>query len=376
MSSKSKGTPASVKTADAASTCKVCKKLVKDSDKALECEICNDWSHSKCLNLSDTEYEFLGSHRNCHWYCLPCDKNFGKVLAMLAEMKKTNEKTETRMNEITEIVTVVESEIATVNANITELHSKMQDQDLTKNMTLSVDARVIKGLGPLNDEIGELKLKLSEIDTKLETAIEAKLAGCLEGSVKTIVENPLWSGIVAKEVDTQLKQVSSEVNSFQQILDEAKAQSNEEKDRESRSANVILYRVPEAETRDERVIADKAFALELMQEALELGISESDIKAVFRLGKRGQNSRPMIIQFKEKSAKNKLMESLSRLRNAEDKFKRISVTHDLTKREREECKLLVTEAKAKQDSEAGDFLWRVRGPPGQLKVVKLRKHVM
>jgi len=55
---------------------------------------------------------------------------------------------------------------------------------------------------------------------------------------------------------------------------------------------------------------------------------------------------------------------LFKLRDAPDKFKNVSITHDLTKKERSECKLLIDEAKKKQSEETGEFLWQVRRPPG------------
>ena len=67
------------------------------------------------------------------------------------------------------------------------------------------------------------------------------------------------------------------------------------------------------------------------------------------------------------------MESLFKLRTAEDKFRNISI-HDLTQKERAECKTLIEEAKKKQAEEQGEFIWRVRGLPGQLKLTKLKKH--
>ena len=43
----------------------------------------------------------------------------------------------------------------------------------------------------------------------------------------------------------------------------------------------------------------------------------------------------------------------------------------MTKLEREQCKKLVAEAKAQETS--GEFIFRVRGPPGAMKIVKLKK---
>jgi hypothetical protein len=129
----------------------------------------------------------------------------------------------------------------------------------------------------------------------------------------------------------------------------------------------------ESDSREERMKADKGFCMLLLNEALELDAQESDIKSVFRLGKKGQSNRPLLIQFREKTVKNRVMKSLFKLKRADDKFMNMSVTHDLTHLERTECKTLVEEAKKKQQEEQGEFYWRVRGLPGQLKLVKIRK---
>ena len=100
---------------------------------------------------------------------------------------------------------------------------------------------------------------------------------------------------------------------------------------------------------------------------------EEDLQHVFRLGARGETPRPLLVQLSSHHLKNVIMESLYRLKQAEHKFKSVIVSHDLTKSEREECKKLVEEAKelTKQNS-SGEFAFRVRGPPGKMKIVKLR----
>ena len=70
------------------------------------------------------------------------------------------------------------------------------------------------------------------------------------------------------------------------------------------------------------------------------------------------------------------MESLSKLRNAEDRYRKISVSHDMTENEREQCKMLVKEAKEKQcNDQSGEWLYRVKGMSGDMRVVKLRKQL-
>ena len=100
----------------------------------------------------------------------------------------------------------------------------------------------------------------------------------------------------------------------------------------------------------------------------------NDVKAVFRMGVRGNNARPLMIQFLERTTKNLFMTSLYKLGEAEERFRTISVAHDMTKKEREDIKKLVSEGKAKQEEEEeGNFVWRVRGLPGQMRLVRLRR---
>ena len=69
------------------------------------------------------------------------------------------------------------------------------------------------------------------------------------------------------------------------------------------------------------------------------------------------------------------MENLSKLKEASAKYKRVIVVHDMTKKEREECRTLVDEAKTKTAQDpSGEWVYVVRGPPGQMKVLKVRKH--
>src|SRR6476469_76763 len=133
---------------------------------------------------------------------------------------------------------------------------------------------------------------------------------------------------------------------------------------ESRSGNNIIYRIVECEVAEERLKHDKTFCLELFHEVLGVDVHEDDFKSLYRLGKKspvasheGGKDRPLLIQLREKATKNKIMESLFNLKKASDKFKNISVTHDMTQNERDDCKKLVKKAQKKQSEEQGECLW-------------------
>ena len=104
-----------------------------------------------------------------------------------------------------------------------------------------------------------------------------------------------------------------------------------------------------------------------------------DIDRVFRLGKRTDPStpnaspRPLLVQFGSYGIKNLLMESLYKLKNVEQKFKGVNIAHDMTPKERNECKRLLSEAKQKQaEDSSGEYIYRVRGYPGKMKIVPVK----
>jgi len=129
--------------------------------------------------------------------------------------------------------------------------------------------------------------------------------------------------------------------------------------------NVFIYKVPESkEARaDDRNKEDISFCLQLFNNVLQAGVAEEDFVHVFRLGRRGEDgeARPLMVQLASYTYKNLIMESLYKLRHAQHKFKGVTVSHDMTKSEREECKRLVKDAKAMSEQDSlGEFLYRVR----------------
>ena len=110
---------------------------------------------------------------------------------------------------------------------------------------------------------------------------------------------------------------------------------------------------------------------------LNVGIIEEDVKKIMRLGRFGasESSRPIMIQFGNRNVKNLVMESLYKIKHLDSKFKSVIVTHDLTKKEREECNELVEEAKLKNPTRSfGGLGLSSEGPTGKKMIIqKFRK---
>ena len=115
-----------------------------------------------------------------------------------------------------------------------------------------------------------------------------------------------------------------------------------------------MYKVQEPRTtnQEERWREVRELCLELFNKILRVPIKEEDVKKFVRLGKMNsvqeRKPRPFLIQFRDRVLKNMIMESLGKLKDADEIFKKIIFTHVMTMEDREEYKRLVNEAKAKQ----------------------------
>lgn len=101
---------------------------VRDKDHTLEFEICELWFHTKCQDVSDSEYEFLSDHKSVHWYCEVCNRNVAKVIKMVSGIRLKQERLEEAVKKITE-------DVASLSADINN----------TKQSVCTVD-KAVKGL--------------------------------------------------------------------------------------------------------------------------------------------------------------------------------------------------------------------------------------
>ena len=131
--------------------CPCCSKAVKEKDMALECEICDDWFHIKCQEISVEEYNFLSEHASVHWYCFTCNKNVANVIKLVSSMKLRQEKFEECMIKICEDLSKVTAEahsnkqsIAAVDKKVEKLVAGNLSQCLIKVIESKVEAAVCK----------------------------------------------------------------------------------------------------------------------------------------------------------------------------------------------------------------------------------------
>jgi len=329
-----------------AAKCSLCEKVVSEKDLGIQCELCEAWFHASCSGVGDI-YTFLGKCDNLHWFCNQCNKNARKTLLSLTRVEDKINKVEQEMSTLRADFDVrfggVSKEVEALKCEKVKL-----GQELNKLKEV-VDRELLKVTNDVKKEVDDcMTLFQQDVTNKMEDAIDKKL------DFKSI----------------QLEQMKESITQTQAKVDE-------QKDKEERINNIIIYRVPESQSQNasERGNDDKRFVEQLLC-GLQVGIVPEDIKKVMRLGKltddTSRGPRPLLVYLYSRIAKNLVMEGLYKLKSMETKFRSVIIAHDMTKLERQECKSLVQEAKQRTENETGEWVHRVRGPPGKMHIVRIR----
>ena len=89
------------------------------------------------------------------------------------------------------------------------------------------------------------------------------------------------------QVDKSLETVTEDLQKVRTSLTTAEAQAKEQREKEDRRNNLILYSVPESgeDRGQERNKKDREFCLQLSNNVLQAGIDDDDILRSFRLGR-------------------------------------------------------------------------------------------
>lgn len=153
----------------------------------------------------------------------------------------------------------------------------------------------------------------------------------------------------------------------------------------NREANFIMYRVKEVDSDNslDRKEGDTIFVNQFLD---FIHADSVNVVSVVRLGKRpkqGENAdtpinvdRPIKVICGNADQKREVLRKVSNLKHADDEnaFKQVSVTHDMTRAEREENKRKLEEAKKKtlDGNDDGKYIFKVRGPPWNRRTVRLQ----
>ncbi len=291
------------------SPCGRCRKLVKRGDCALQCEICRQWFHIKCEEVTKQEYKMMQEsnqpkqakkHIKLHWFCATCNCQTVDFMTGLSIQQG-------RLDNIERRVEGIENDIKTNNENVESLKERVN--------------KIENNQGNLTKCDGD------------------------EGELHKILRK-------------KLKEHSDE---------------EREQNRRKNNIVVFNLPESDGGTPQDRMNRDLEAFNKLTKEGCKMEVKKNEIEKCYRLGKVENNkTRPLLIKLKDEEKKKKLFLSLQTLREHKGKYENVKIGHDMTKTQREEHKAKIEEAK-KMDEEEGseNYIHLVRGPPENLRIVKV-----
>ena len=285
---------------------------------------------------------------------------------------------------------------------MTKKHAKIIGENQTLQQQFNISREQEENLRNLLEErektIDETQSKLNEI----EQTHENHGSNVLNGKVLTKLINERFNKIeenidqlITKKLAKNSKEVEQieakinealdknnsyadtrksnlEVNNFAAIIKTTKNDDLiEKKERERRSAKLIIYGIDEVSDDQNNVNEhDKKFVHSFLD---IIGITTFP-KQIVRLGKPNENKmRPVKLVMAKSGDKDTIMSRLGNLKNAEEIYRKVSVRDDYTIEERGLIKEWVTKAE-KKNKEENTQAWKVRGTPKNgLRLVKITK---
>ena len=202
-------------------------------------------------------------------------------------------------------------------------------------MSIEQDAKGANNEGSGTAKIEELiNKRFDNIDRSIDAMIEQKLAAVFPPATSAS-SNP---GETKKSFSTAL------TTAFRNSKNEAVVQ---EKEREKRSTNLIIYGIGESSEGDPKE-HDKTFVASLLE---KIGVAQRP-KQLFRLGAQADGkTRPVKLIMETEADKDTIMARLGNLKNAEDAYRKVSIRDDYTVEEREMVREYVKKAEAKNLAE-------------------------
>ena len=232
------------------------------------------------------------------------------------------------------------------------------------------EAKVESAVDNIQKRVGDYERSMQDFNEKMQELYASKADDSKVEDIKRTYAGVTNNAKVEEVLQNFRDRLDEDKELAKKMLEETKERIQNEKERETRKNNIVVYRVEEnaSSSSEDRQKYDRQYAKDLVR-TLKIPCGDEDIGRVIRLGAKGSTDRPLLIEFKSI-----IMESLSLLQDAVNRFRSVSISHDMTKSERMQCKEAVVKAKEKRAADqSGEFKSLVRGIPGNMRVITARK---
>ena len=333
--------------------------VIKNSYGLSVAFVVGDFDH-KCQRLSAAHMQALNKRKDIFWVCQPCmELHCPDPEAGLLKLT-TNTTTLPDLPDLTNATMLVslEEKIGQL------LEAQKTLQASFNNIQIDIIENIPKTLSQdIDSKIDNLQTKISSQIIESTNEVPAKIEA--SKTLANIINSNQSSSNAPLSV-AYLKKAMSEL-------------SDEDKDKEIRSRGLVIYRakeqIKEGTESESNTDEDEQLVKGLLS---HLHVDIDEIEKVFRLGKfdaakTAENKfRPIKVRLRSSSARDLVLKSLSKLKDAPTYLNTLSIRQDLNAQQRVELNEKVKEAYEKSKEET-DVVYRVRGGPGNYRLIKQTK---
>ena len=178
-------------------------------------------------------------------------------------------------------------------------------------------------------------------------------------SNRCLWSNKSYADTLKKKLFERDNQSNAGCSDFRSIIKENKNDELiTERERQLRATNIIIHGMgEEIENGKEK---DVEFVIAFLEKLGKKSKPSSNV----RLSNFDPNkTRPLKLKMSSEAEKEHIMSRRPNLKNAEDRFRKVSGTENYTVEERKEIKKYVEKAKEPNRNETRNIIWKVRGTP-------------
>lgn len=369
--------------------CMICD-TTNDDWQLIDCTVCQGEVCPGCSGIDAQMIKsiYFSKLPGFGWTCQACER----TKSTMHNMKKVIEENKEANLMVNKTLTSMQ---ANSNARLGALETKLDEMEdrITEQLKAEFPGLIKKELLQVEEKLTmKLQEQINDMEEKVSEKMDKKVKD-IEKVVNQIKQNPAQEAEIERRVKEEVRRElerrqgspttsgaryrgTDQVSPGTQLRQTVASVTAEMRSREGRRRNMVLYNLEEPEVNNNKELREKADRKKVIDIATNtLGIKdmkEREITGISRLGDKTEDRpRPLKVELTSEPRKTLIFNRLIRLRNTE--HDRLSFTHDMTRLEREQQKKLVVEAKRKEAEDGGKSRFRVRGPPWDMRIVKLEK---
>ena len=277
-----------------------CGEQVVNGEKAVQCDKCKVWFHAQCQDIPKPAHDALVKYKCLSWLCASCKNTIHKI-----KSKDSGINTNACLKSLEEKVEAIGK---SVREHMVVIVQSLKEQEQIVNDTSRILERSYRD----------------------QHAQKASYAEMVRGTCDKVVQevNAKIDGLPTKAVTkngTETVKVMTEV--FDSYMD-----------KERRKLNLVVYNLPEPDASiPNKNECDQALFKEMIKDGLKLIVQPT---RSFRVGRKLEGRpRLLIVTVENIDIKIDILKLASQLRHL-DRWRNVFINPDLSKKEREEGKLL------------------------------------